>query len=126
MSEDLTKKLPPDTDDKLMLILTAVHALTFRVDKLEHRFDGFEDKVDERLYDTRPIWQKVVADIAHLQEGQDVLRVDVSEIKKSMRDVYYGFDVLNNTMLAVRADHRDIYERVRVLENHSNPPNTET
>ena len=123
MSEDLTKRITPNTDDKLTLILTAVHELTFRVDKLEHRFDGFEARVEERLYDTRPIWQKVVADIGHLQEGQDTLR---AEIKTSMRDVYYRFDVLNNTMLAIRADQRDIFDRVRVLENHSNPPNTET
>lgn len=126
MSDDLTKRLTPTTDDKLTLILTAVQELTFRVDKLEHRFDGFEERVEERLYDTRPIWQKVVADIAHLQEGQDTVRAGVGEIKKSMRDVYYRFDVLNNTMLAIRTDQRDIFDRVRALENHSSPPNSQT
>ena len=112
MSEDLTKKLPPSDSEKLTLILS--------------RLDKVEETLEERLYDTRPIWQKVVADIAHLQEGQDVLQVDVGEIKKSMRDVYYRFDVLNHTMLAIRADQRDIYDRVRALEANSNPPNPET
>ena len=126
MSEDLTKQLPASDSDKLTLILTTVQSLTVRVGKLEHRFDGLEQKVDERLYDTRPIWQKVVADIAHLQEGQDVLRTDVGEIKRSLRHVYYRFDILNNTMLAIRADQRDLYDRVRALENHINPPNSQT
>ena len=112
MSEDLTKKLPPSDSEKLTLILS--------------RLDKVEETLEERLYDTRPIWQKVVTDIAHLQKGQDTLHADVGEIKKSLRDVYYRFDVLNNTMLAIRADHRDIYDRVRTLEANSNPPNTET
>ncbi len=133
MSEDLTKKLPPSDSEKLTLILS--------------RLDKVEETLEERLYDTRPIWQKVVADIAnvqsdvahvqadiaHLREGQDALRAaqdmlssDVGEIKKSMRDVYYRFDVLNNTMVAIRADQHDIYDRVRALESNSNPPNTET
>ena len=133
MSEDLTKKLPSSDSEKLTLILS--------------RLDKVEETLEERLYDTRPIWQKVVADIAHVQadiahvqadiahlrEGQDALRAaqdmlssDVGEIKKSMRDVYYRFDVLNNTMLAIRADQHDIYDRVRALESNSNPPNTET
>ena len=126
MSDDLTKKLPPSDSEKLTLILS--------------RLDKVEETLEERLYDTRPIWQKVVADIghlqadiAHLQEGQDALRAtqdtlsaDVGQIKKSMRDVYYRFDVLNDTMLAIRADHRDIYDRIRALEAHSNPPDTET
>jgi len=119
MSEDLTKKLPRSDSEKLTLILS--------------RLEKVEEALEERLYDTRPIWQKVVADIAHLQEGQDALRsaqdtlrADVGEIKKSMRDVYYRFDVLNNTMLAIRADQRDIYDRVRTLEANSNPPNSQT
>ncbi|HJT66824.1 MAG TPA: hypothetical protein VJ749_10230 [Pyrinomonadaceae bacterium] len=126
MSEDLTKKLPPSDSEKLTLILS--------------RLDKVEETLEERLYDTRPIWQKVVADIAHvqsdiahLQEGQDALRAaqdtlgaDVGEIKKSMCDVYYRFDVLNNTMLAIRADQRDIYDRVRTLESNSNPTNSQT
>ena len=126
MSDDLTKRLPPSDSEKLTLILS--------------RLDKVKETLEERLYDTRPIWQKVVADIgkvqtdiAHLEEGQDALRsaqdtlsADVGEIKKSMRDVYYRFDVLNNTMLAIRADQRDLFDGVRVLENHSNPPNTQT
>jgi BMFP domain-containing protein YqiC len=126
MSEDLTKKLPANDSEKLTLILLTMQTLAARVENLEHRFDDLDHKVDERLYDTRPIWQKVATDIAHLQEGQDALRADMGEMKKSMRDVYYRFDVLNNTMLAIRADQRDIYERVRALENHSNPPNSQT
>lgn len=116
MSEDLTKKLLPTDSEKLTLIID--------------RLDRVEQTLAERLYDTRPIWQKAMTDIAQLQGrvegGQEAILNSVGEIKKSLRDIYYRFDVLNNTMLGIRADHQDIDERVRTLENHSNPPNTQT
>lgn len=129
MSEDLTKKLPRTDSEKLSLILTIVQNLEIRVgrlelrlDNLEKRFDTLENKVDERLYDTRPIWQKVVADIAQLQEGQKRLEGDVREIKTSVRDISLQIGVMNDTMLAVQAKHRDLDSRVRELEQHHQKP----
>jgi chromosome segregation ATPase len=68
MSEDLTQKLPTSPDPALAQILSAVHDLSGRMEHLEK-------KVDERLFDTRPIWEKVLVDIAQLQEGQQRLEV---------------------------------------------------
>ena len=127
MSEDLTKKLPKTDSEKISLILTIVQTLEIRVTNLENR-------VEECLYDTRPIWQKVVADIAQLQEGQtrlasDVheMRGEVHEIKVSIRDVYLKMEVLNDTMLNVQAKHRDVEHRVRELEaKQQKPTNSST
>lgn len=122
MSEDLTKKLPKD-DDNVALILQ----------NIDSRLLSLEQKVDERLHDTRPIWEKVVGDIAQLQEGQtrlegDVheMRGDVHEIKVSIRDIYDKMDVLNETMLNVQAKYRDVNRRVRVLEAQKKPTNSST
>ena len=123
MSEDLTKKLPHSADEKLTQVLT--------------RLESLEQKVDERLYDTRPIWQKVVADVAqlqgtvdqlqegqkHLEQGQEALR---TEVRLMGREINYRLDVLNKTMLGIQADHLDIDERVRTLEKTHNPPNSQT
>ena len=129
MSEDLTKKLPRTDSEKLSLILTIVQNLEMRVgrlelrlDNFEKRFDTLENKVDERLYDTRPIWQKVVADIAQLQEGQKRLEGDVREIKTSVRDISLQIGVMNDTMLAVQAKHRDLDIRVREFEQRQQKP----
>lgn len=74
MSEDLTRQLP---DDALTQILGAIRELGGRMDNFERRMDAFESrienldrKVDERLYDTRPIWEQVLADVEHLRQGQ--------------------------------------------------------
>lgn len=133
MSEELTTKLLQSADEKLTLVLTTVQALTVRVDKLELGFDGLHRKVDERLYDTRPIWQKVVVDLAQLQgtveqmqKGQETLLSDSEEIKMSIRDIYCRFEVLTESIIGTQIRNRDIERRVRTLESNSNPPNTQT
>ncbi|HLE62078.1 MAG TPA: hypothetical protein VI750_03010, partial [Pyrinomonadaceae bacterium] len=80
MSKDLTEDLPP-SEDKLDQILRVVSGLDSRLVKLESRFDSLElglekleQTVDQRLYDTRPIWEKLQADIVKLQEGQAALQ----------------------------------------------------
>lgn len=116
MSEDLTKKLPKG-DDRVVSMLQ----------QIDSRLQNLEQKVEERLYDTRPIWEKIIADIARLQEGQTRLEGDVHEIKVSIRDIYYKMDVLNETMLNVQAKHRDVDRRVRELEGkHQKPTNSQT
>ena len=111
MSEDLTRKLPTG-DDNVAIILQ----------NIDSRLERLEQTVEERLHDTRPIWEKVVADIAQLQQGQDRLEGDVHEIKVSIRDIYYKMDVLNETMLNVQAKHRDVDRRVRELEGPQHKP----
>ena len=125
MSEDLTRRLPSSDSEKISLILTTVQHLETRVDDLEK-------KVEERLYDTRPIWEKVVADIAQLQsgqmqlqEGQQRLEAEVKEIKFSVRDLDRLMSVMSDTMIAIRANYKDMDTRVYELElqqrNQSKP-----
>ena len=115
MSEDLTKKLQKG-DDNVALILQ----------NIDSRLQRLEQKVDERLHDTRPIWEKVLADVAQLQEGQTRLEGDVHEINVSIRDIYYKIEVFNDTMLNVQAKHRDMDRRVRALEGQNKPTNSQT
>ena len=136
MSKDLTKDLPP-SEDKLDQILRVVSGLDSRLVKLESRFDSLElrlekleQTVDQRLYDTRPIWEKLQADIvklqegqaalqegqAALQEGQEFLKREVREIRTQMRDMYRRLSIFNDTLVTMQADYRDIYDRVRELE----------
>jgi predicted nuclease with TOPRIM domain len=141
MSEDLTKKLPKTDSEKIALILTIVQKIEIDYDNLAGRLNNLEHKVEERLYDTRPIWQKVVADIAQLQEGQTRLQEgqtrlqegqtrlegEVHEIKVSMREIFFKLDVLNDTMLTVQARNKDLDIRVRELEQRpQKPTNSQT
>lgn len=81
MSEDLTKKLPKSDSERLDLILTTTQNLGGRFDHLEARLQDLEKKVDDKLYDTRPIWHKVIADIAQLQTSQNSLAANVAQLQ---------------------------------------------
>jgi chromosome segregation ATPase len=126
MSEDLTQKLPKSNSDTLGLILTTVQSLDKRLEKLEHRVENIEsrlqhleEKVEERLHDTRPIWQKIVTDIAEV-------RAEVHDIRTSQRDGLRRMSVFHDTLISMQADYRDIYDRVRGLEINPNQQNSST
>ena len=134
MNEDLTKKLPSSDSEKLALILTTVQSLEGRIENLETRGDridsrlgSLEQTVADRLYDTRPVWEKVLVDISQLQEGlvqlqegQEFLRNESREIKTFLRDIFRRLSIFNDTMVTMQADYRDIYDRVRGLELNRN------
>ena len=134
MDEDLTPNLPSTDSEKLALILTIVQSLEGRIEKLEtrgaridSRLASLEQEVEDRLYDTRPIWEKILVDISHLheglaqlQEGQEFLRNESREIKTFLRDIFRRLSIFNDTMVTMQADYRDIYDRVRGLELNRN------
>ena len=107
MSEDLTDKLPKTDSEKLNIILTTVKSLETRVQRLEQ-------KVDEKRYDTRPLWEKLEADIADLKKS---LHSETSEIKRSLRDLSRKQSVLNDSILQIHADLRDMDGRLHALES---------
>ena len=109
MSEDLTKKLPRTDSEKITLILTTVQTLETRVTNLEN-------KVEERLYDTRPLWQNLRADIAQLQEGQTRLEADIRDLKISVRDVTRSIGALYEMSIKILGECRDLNHRVLDIE----------
>ena len=116
MSEDFTQKLPKNDSEKLTLILETVQAF-------EGRIQDLEQQAQEKRYNTRPIWEKLVADIAQLQES---LRKETREIKGSLRNLTRGQSVLNDAILKVHVDLLDIDERMQALEGIRNQQNSST
>ena len=160
MSEDLTNKLPGNGSQTLASVVKVVQELTVRVEKLDQ-------KVDERLYDTRPMWEHLATKVDLFQEGlqelrkgqddlrdelrkgQDDLRDELRQgqndlrdelrkgqadlreelcngiadlrgesrgLKTYLRDILRRMSIFNDTLVAIQADYRDIYDRVRGLE----------
>ena len=141
MSEDLTQKLPGSDSEKLEMILTSTQNLEARFGNLESRgqdidsrLGGLEQTVEERLYDTRPMWHKVVADIAQLQtgqqdiekgqqrleEGQQATRLMLVELSSTVREVNRDQIVINDVIRRLQLDFHIFDERLhRYLLNHN-------
>ena len=114
MSEDLTQKLPKSDSEKLNIILTTVRAL-------ENRIHGLEQQAEEKRYETRPLWKKLEADIAELKKS---LHTETGEIKRSLRDLSRKQSVLNDNVLQIHADLRDMDGRLIALESTHNQQNS--
>ena len=83
MSEDLTRNLPSSDGENSRKILSTLQRLDSRVERheptverLDSRLGSLEQKLEERLYDTRPIWGKVQACIAEMQADNGVWMKD--------------------------------------------------
>ena len=124
MSEDLTEKLPKNGNDSK--VLTAIENLETHVTKIDNRLQSLEKKVDERLHDTRPIWHRVVADIAQLQAGQQRLEEGQLAMRGELSNVSRDQIVINDSIRKIQLDYHTINDRLLRLEFNRNPPNSST
>lgn len=127
MSDDLTRSFNGSTDDKLNRIISLVQSLDLRLTNVE-------EKVDTRLRETQPIWERVLAEIAELRTGQsqfltaldqlrggqDQLRSALDELRKDTRlglhKVERQIMQLSKEFLEIRADNVMLEDRIEKLE----------
>jgi chromosome segregation ATPase len=103
MSEELTEPLPNDT---LRLILA-------RLDSIDAGLTTLEERVDRPLQETRPIWEHLVARVDVLEAE---LKRESADTRTALRKVERKLDVLNDSLLEVHANLRDIDNRLDKLE----------
>ena len=120
MSEDFTQKLPKNENDEILTAIT----------KIDNRLQSLEKKVDERLHDTRPIWHKVVADIAELQSGQkrleETIHKDIGELSSVVRTVNRDQIVTNDAVRRMQVDFFTVNEWLGKLIADRNQQNSST
>ncbi len=95
-------------------------ALSARFDNLENqqaalsaRFDNLETKVDQRLRDTRPIWENVLSQLAELHKEVDELR---SETSSGFRAVDRKIGALSKNLIDMTAEIQELREMVERIE----------
>jgi hypothetical protein len=119
MSDDgTTKELP--TGDRLDSLISLVQQIAIdvrssserlervegRLERLETRQERLETKVDERLHDTRPMWEALQTQITELR----------TDMEKGFRRLDHKIELYHKTLIELYADHRDLEERVDKLE----------
>jgi archaellum component FlaC len=102
MSEETTQNLP---DDVLRLILARLDSMDQRLNNMEARLDSIDarlEKLEARAYDTKPIWERALAEII--------------EIGKRVESLDRRFSVLTDDIIHPRADVRRLGDRIATLE----------
>ncbi|HJU56488.1 MAG TPA: hypothetical protein VJ715_18025 [Pyrinomonadaceae bacterium] len=112
MNEDITRRLPdqPGSLEELIRLVQAVRT----------ELADLKQTVETRLHDTRPIWEKVQADIAQLQEGQQRIEERLEALRDDtrtgLRNLKRDFGTLSEMFVEVRGEYRDLDRRVYRLE----------
>jgi|SRR5882672_2648134 len=96
MSEDETKALNNPSLLKQILV---------KLEVIDARLQAVESKIERRGFDTKPIWERALAEIMEVNQR-------VTTIDRKM-------DVLGKDMLNLRADQLGIEERLRKLEGEA-------
>ena len=129
MSEDPTKRFPKapgdNGEEKLDQLFAAVEALRgelrSEVSSLRSEFHNeasslrselstLSETVEHRLYDTRPMWESVLAEMENLKSRVDVLETTVRD---GLKDMGHLFRTQYVDVIRVQ---RDLEERVTELE----------
>lgn len=120
MSEDLTAKFPTSNGKTLKQILDRVEQVGAQCRETNMRLVALEQKVDERLFDTRPIWEKMASDIAelklsqqHFQEQQQHFEAQQQQFQERQQGFEGSLARLEESMELLRADSRDIRTHIR-------------
>jgi hypothetical protein len=92
MSEDETK----DFKDRLL------EQILVKLEVMDTRLQHVESKIEERGFDTKPIWERAL--------------VEIMEVKQEVATVNRKIDVFSRDMLNLRADQLRTEERVDKLE----------
>ena len=127
MSEDKTKEMngPRSCEERVFARFDTVDE---RFERIEGRLVNVEiriSKLEERQYDTKPIWEQVLAEIVEINTRLDKMdaRFDKqdAELANGFRSIERKMDVLNKYFLETRADQRYLDDRLEKLESQSKP-----
>ncbi|HZS44191.1 MAG TPA: hypothetical protein VFC63_03755 [Blastocatellia bacterium] len=68
------------TTDPLQQVLTLVRSI-------DSRLTALEQKVDERRYDTRPIWEQVLQEMKSMQKTMGIMQKDIYGLRSSLESI---------------------------------------
>lgn len=124
MSEDATQQLLAAQVDRLIsmagLTNETLHQLNGRLDNIEKqqaefsaRLESLETKVDQRLHDTRPIWENVQTQLSDLRRESAEFR---SETSSGFRAVDRKIGALSKNLVDMTAEMQELREMVEKLD----------
>ena len=110
MSKDLTQKLNGSIEDKIDWLITAVQSVDSRLANVETRLESLEIKVDERMKETRPMWEALQAQLTELNASQD----------KGFRRFDHAMDQVSGNQNRLHVDYVELESQVYKIEKRTN------
>ena len=109
MSEEITDNLPDGAsfEERIFARFDAIDA---RLQVFDARLQSLEEQAERRALETKPIWERALAEIIKVKERLGSLeQLSIQMMRK--------IDVLSKDMLTLRADQTGIEDRLDKLES---------
>jgi hypothetical protein len=87
-----------------------------RFDALDARLQKLENEAERRAVETKPIWERALAEILEMQQNLNEFR---GEVNDALHDLSRKIGVLSNDMIQLRADQAHVEGRLDTLESKS-------
>ena len=101
-------------ESRLDAIESRLEMVESRVDSLDLRMQKLETESERRSFETKPIWERALAQIEELRQGFDDFR---KEVQEAFRDISRKMAVLGSDMMQLRADQTHLETRLDSLES---------
>src|SRR4030081_748216 len=108
MSEETTRDMPDGRSFETR-VFARFDSLDARMDSFDERVGTLEIQVERRALETKPIWERALAEIG---EGKERL----SSLEEISTRMLRKVNVLNQDMLTMRADQLGLETRIEKLE----------
>src|SRR5258708_28180545 len=100
-----------NVETRLESVETRLESVETRLESVETRLESLEIKVEERMKETRPMWEALQTQIAELSESQE----------KGFRRFDRAMDLVAGDLTRLHGDHVELESRVAKNEKRLNP-----
>ena len=85
-----------------------------RLDAIDARLQSLENQAERRALETKPIWERALAEILEVKER-------LGALEQASNQMVRKIDVLGKDMLTLRADQTGVENRLDKLESNFTP-----
>jgi DNA repair exonuclease SbcCD ATPase subunit len=123
MNEETTQNLNdgPSFEERVMARFDALDAsmrdMRTGMQDMNTRLTSLEERVDQRLKETRPIWEQVLVRLDGMDARFDKFDARLAGVEKILGILNRKFRVFNEEILAWQNQQEDLEERVSKLES---------
>lgn len=102
MSEETTQNMPDGGSFEARVFA--------RLDSIDARLQSLENQAERRALETKPIWERALAEILEVKER-------LGSLEQLSNQIVRKIDVLGRDMLTLRADQTGVEDRLDKLES---------
>jgi chromosome segregation ATPase len=115
VSEDTTQNMPDGRSFEERVFA--------RFDSLDARIQALESQAERRALETKPIWERALAEIGEVKVELGEVKIELGEVKERLgaleeltKPMLRKIDLLNRDMLTLRAEQIGLENRLDKLE----------